>query len=486
MRNPGLRGPSKKVGDRRLPKARLFNKAGLLLVRLFRVAGSCRCARSLSFSPFVLGALLLATHTNLCCGATPPNVVLIISDDQAWTDYGFLGHEQIETPNIDRLARQSLTFTRGYVPDSLCRPSLATIVTGLYPHQHKIVGNDPPPPADLADQPKRAQRRDPRYLQRRIEYLEHIDRVPKLADLLKERDYLSHQSGKWWEGHFTRGGFTHGMTHGDRRRGGRHGDDGLAIGRRGLQPIFDFIQLAGDRQKPFFIYYAPFLPHTPHTPPARLLETYRTQTPHLPIAKYWAMCQWFDETVGQLLDYLEEKQLAEKTIVLYVTDNGWINQTGRSAYAPRSKRSPYEGGVRTPIMVHWPGKVEPRFDETHLASSIDLAPTILAAAGLEPTSEMQGINLLDAAAVHRRTAIHGEILEHDIQDMSDPVASLRFRWIIQDKWKLIVPHVGREPESPTELFDIVADPHERTNLAATNSEVVARLTRDLNRWWAVE
>ncbi|MCH8089025.1 MAG: sulfatase-like hydrolase/transferase, partial [Chloroflexi bacterium] len=68
--------------------------------------------------------------------ANPPNVVLIISDDQAWTDFGFMGHEHIRTPHIDRLAAQSLTFTRGYVCDSLCRPSLATLITGLYPHQH--------------------------------------------------------------------------------------------------------------------------------------------------------------------------------------------------------------------------------------------------------------------------------------------------------------------------------------------------------------
>ena len=81
--------------------------------------------------------------------AQPPNVVVIVSDDQHWSDYSWLGHEQIETPKIDQLARQSLTFTRGYVPFSLCRPSLATILTGLNPHQHGITGNDPPVPADM-------------------------------------------------------------------------------------------------------------------------------------------------------------------------------------------------------------------------------------------------------------------------------------------------------------------------------------------------
>ena len=73
-----------------------------------------------------------------------PNIVLILSDDQAWTDYGFMGHPVIETPNLDQLARESALFTRGYVPSSLCRPSLATLATGLYPHEHGITGNDPP------------------------------------------------------------------------------------------------------------------------------------------------------------------------------------------------------------------------------------------------------------------------------------------------------------------------------------------------------
>ncbi|MCA9073501.1 MAG: sulfatase-like hydrolase/transferase, partial [Planctomycetaceae bacterium] len=417
-------------------------------------------------------------------GAETPNVLLIISDDQAWGDYSFMGHPHIQTPNLDRLAAESLTFTRGYVSDSLCRPSLATIVTGLSPHQHGIVGNDPPPPDELADQPKGKQRQSPLYRQRQLEYLHHIDRVPTIAGMLgDELGYLSHQSGKWWEGHYRRGGFTHGMTHGDRSRGGRHGDDGLTIGREGLQPVFDFIELAQNEERPFLAYYAPFLPHTPHNPPQRLLDKYRNKTPHLPVAKYWAMCEWFDETVGELLDHLDEQGLAEDTLVLYVTDNGWINDTQASRYAPRSKRSQYDGGIRTPIMVRWPGHVEPNMDRQHLASSVDLVPTILAATGLEPTDEMQGINLLDAEAVATRQAIYGEIFEHDIVDMTDPVPSLRYRWIIDGQWKLIVPHADREPDAKTELFRITQDDYELRDAAADYPQVVQELTAKLNDWW---
>lgn len=434
---------------------------------------------------FLLGILAFAPSQ---AQAAPPNVVLIISDDQAWGDYSFMDHSAIQTPHLDKLAKQSLTFTRGYVPDSLCRPSLVTMVTGLYPHQHGVVGNDPPPPAELANLSKQKQRASQEYLDIRNKYLEHIDDDPKLAEILKKKGYLSHQSGKWWEGHYSRGGFTHGMTHGDRSKGGRHGDKGLEIGRKGLKPVKDFINMSVEEKKPFFVYYAPFLPHTPHNPPARLLEKYSKKTPHLPVAKYWAMCEWFDETCGELVNFIDDKGLGKETIILYVTDNGWINEEKSSRYAPRSKRSQYEGGVRTPIMVRWTGHVEPKMDRTHLASSIDLVPTVLHAVGLESeiTDQMQGIDLLNSVAVHNRKAIFGEILEHDIQHMTDPVASLMYRWIIEGDWKLIVPHPGRVPDESAELFNLKKDPNEEHDLSKANPKLVKSLTAKINNWWTVD
>ena len=195
--------------------------------------------------------------------AEKPNVVMIISDDQGWIDYGFMGQEAIQTPTLDQLAQQSEVFTRGYVPTSLCRPSLSTLITGLYTHQHKISGNDPDKNGKPADQ----------YAAVRERVISHIDKVQTLPTMLATNGYVSHQSGKWWEGNWRRGGFTAGMTRGFPQPGGRHGDDGLKIGREGLQPIFDFIDSAGD--KPFFLWYAPFLPHEPHYPPARLTNKYK-------------------------------------------------------------------------------------------------------------------------------------------------------------------------------------------------------------------
>ena len=418
--------------------------------------------------------LSLASHAS---SAKPPNIVLIISDDQSWTDYSFMGHEAIETPNIDRLAKQSRLFKRGYVPSSLCCPSLASMITGLYPHQTKITGNEPPMPPGGRDSEQ--------YRKQVQECVSFIDDLPTLPRLLAKRGYVSHQSGKWWQGHYSRGGFTHGMTHGDPKRGGRHGDVGLKIGREGMDEIFDFIEDAGD--KPFFIWYAPFLPHTPHNPPKPLLDKYAKKTESKFIARYWAMCEWFDETCGQLLDHLDEKKLADDTIVLYVTDNGWIQRADNGRYAPRSKRSQYDGGLRTPIMVRWPNKVKPE-DRPELANSIDLAPTILKACGLAPTKEMQGIDLLDDTALAKRKSTYGAIYLHNAVDIHKPSANLTYRWLINGDWKLILPHkenvttkAKHRDTGETELYNLAKDPHERNNLAKARQGRTKRLAKQLNK-----
>ena len=418
--------------------------------------------------------LSLASHAS---AAKPPNIVLIISDDQSWTDYSFMGHEAIETPNIDRLAKQSRLFKRGYVPSSLCCPSLASMITGLYPHQTKITGNEPPMPPGGRDSEQ--------YRKQVQECVSFIDDLPTLPRLLAKRGYVSHQSGKWWQGHYSRGGFTHGMTHGDTKRGGRHGDVGLKIGREGMEEIFDFIEDAGD--KPFFVWYAPFLPHTPHNPPKRLLDKYAKKTESKFIARYWAMCEWFDETCGQLLDHLDEKKLADDTIVLYVTDNGWIQRADNGRYAPRSKRSQYDGGLRTPIMVRWPNKVKPE-DRPELANSIDLAPTILKACGLAPTKEMQGIDLLDDTALAKRKSTYGAIYLHNAVDIHKPSANLTYRWLINGDWKLILPHkenvttkAKHRDTGETELYNLAKDPHERNNLAKARQGRTKRLAKHLNK-----
>jgi uncharacterized sulfatase len=348
------------------------------------------------------------------------------------------------------------------------------MITGLWPHQHGITGNEPlgRRGVPLAEYRAACEEMDA-----------CIDVVPTLPRLLAERGYLSMQTGKWWLGHHSRGGFTHGMTHGDPERGGRHGDVGLRISRHGLGPVADFLDHATSEGRPFFLWHAPFLPHTPHDPPERLLSRMRERTESLTVAKYWAMCEWFDETCGQLLDLLLEKGVAENTLVLYVTDNGWIQREDRGGYAPRSKRSPYDGGLRTPIMLRWPGQVAARRDDQALVSSLDLAPTILRACGVPVPAPMPGLDLRDAEALAARERLFGEVFEHDAVDRHDPAANLTHRWCIEGRWKLIVPNPGRRPDAAVELFDILADPHEGEDLAASDPQLVARLRAALDGWW---
>ena len=439
---------------------------------------------------FVTRVCLVAL-TLAVCAARPcfaqdlPNIVLILPDDHGWEDLGFMGHPVIRTPHIDKLTSESLLFTRGYVPTALCRPSLATLVTGLYPHQHGITGNDPPEKSGTAG---------------RAEMVAVFKRHTAILSLLRSKGYVSFQSGKWWEGSPLEHGFTAAMTHGDPARGGRHGDEGLNIGRQGMQPIFDFIESAG--KKPFFVWYAPFLPHTPHNPPQRLLEKYQRADRPLPVARYYAMIEWLDETVGELIGYLDRQGLRQNTVVIYVADNGWIQSdtgTPRDQVNTRGKLTPYEAGIRTPIAIRWPARVTPKRDERTLAGSIDVAPTILRAVGIEPPSAMVGINLLDSGALGRRTALFGSLSAHTSVDLHNPVANLKYRTVVrEDGWKLIEPYEPNRSVTLTingmtagwmflgpELYNVREDPREAKNLIRERPKIAEELRLLLDTWWPV-
>jgi len=412
--------------------------------------------------------MLIAAALVVCPAAAraakPPNVLLIISDDQGWTDFGFMGHPVVQTPHLDRLASQSVVFPNGYVTVPLCRPSLASIMTGQYGFRTGIYCNNPPDGV-------------PRTKTHHL-----IQQVPTLPRLLGKAGYRSFQTGKFWEGKHENAGFTHGMT----GEGDRHGSrKGLQIGRDGLQPIYDFIEESGDT--PWLVWYAPFMPHAPHNPPERLLKKYTAEGRSPRLAAYWAMCEWLDETCGELLGYLERRGLAENTLVVFIVDNGWIQETGpvRQSvgwFTPKSKLSPYDGGLRTPVIIRWPGRVAPQKRE-ELVSSIDLAPTILRACGVEPPPEMTGVDLLQViAGKHdiRNRPVFGEVYVHTEVAVGEPAKSLVHRVVRQGEWKLILPY---DTSKPAELYHITEDPTEERNLAKEHPDRVAELTQLLDRWW---
>lgn len=408
---------------------------------------------------------------------TRPNIILIISDDHTWTHYGFMGHPLVQTPNLDRMALESLVYTRGYTPP-VCSPSLASLLTGMNPREHGITGNDLSSPA--ASKPDG---RDP--LRERL--LANPVLLPKA---LTQADYLTFQTGKLWNSSFADMGFTHGMTTGR----SRHGGEGLSIGRDGMEPVDDFIAEAIAKKKPFFIWHAPFLPHDPHNPPARLLAKYRGKgpTPHGEV--YNAMVEWLDETCGELDAILRKHGVFEDTVILYLSDNGWDPQQGYKG--GRAKLTPYENGIRTPMFVRWPGKIAPLRDDETLASIVDFVPTIFNLAKVDVPKALPGIDLRDREAMKSRDTLFIDTYTHDIADLDDPAKSLTSRVVIQGWSKLIVPGpqaetTGRRAgfafiEPSIQLFDLKNDSHETKNLAAERPGEVSRLNALLDGWWDLD
>jgi uncharacterized sulfatase len=337
------------------------------------------------------------------------------------------------------------------------------MLTGLYTHQHGITGNDPAGGQD------------------REIWLDRFFENPMLPKLLADAGYNTMHTGKYWMRQPAAAGFTH-----DNGETGRHGGSSLNIGRSTMKPIYDFMDESIKNKKPFFVWYAPFLPHTPHNPPKRLLDKYADVEPESK-AKYYAMVEWLDETCGDLMKNLKERGVDDNTLVLYLADNGW-NKFG--------KASPYENGIRTPIIARWPAKIKPHREEHTLASNIDIVPTILAACEVSIPKTMPGINLLDAKAVAGRTELFFNNFSHNMISAREPEKSLWTRSVIQEKWKLITyqdplpkakPNAGGHKRKVRgqnqELYDLLADPHEAKELSKDHPDVVKKLQASMDAWW---
>lgn len=449
-----------------------------------------------------------------------PNIVLIISDDQAARDFGFMGNERVHTPNLDALAAQSARFVNGSVPSSVCRPSLVTLLTGLYPHQHGVHFNHGPP-GNSGYNRMTSREEYERVRQREFYLIETVATLPRLLSL--RRGYRCFQTGKFWEGHWRNGGFTEGMTTFEPPPAGQtfggvrtlssgekvahgNGDRGLQIGRKSMEPIENFIAASEKAETPWLVWYAPYLPHQPHDSPEQFYDLAKAkpgvEDHEIP---YFAAIAQFDHTVGELIETVDSRSDVANTIFVFVIDNGWAPSTKPARSRPvefehtkESKRAPFEDGLRTPILIRWDaGGVKPASHE-ELVSSIDIVPTLLHATGLsEHTRPMPGIDLMLAATGQAKLdpdrAVFGDIYPGDATSLGHPERDIAYRWVRKGDHKLIVPDVHSNESKPwggylknePTLFDLRSNPVESKNVFGDPGKqaIAEELRILLDDWW---
>ena len=211
------------------------------------------------------------------------------------------------------------------------------------------------------------------------------------------------------------------------------------------------------------------------------------------------MVEWFDQTTGELLDHVKEKGWEDNTIIVYTCDNGWIQSVDARGYAPRSKRAPHEGGIRTPVMFKYHGVIPPALNTEDVVSNVDIVPTIHSLLGLEKGT-LPGIDVLNETDLNNRSVVFAEAYDHDIRNIEVPTESLLYQIAVEKEWKLLVPNKDMVQKDATtrkeeragyyskdvQLFNLVKDPSESTNVAAEYPEEVERLTKEINAWWQLE
>lgn len=415
-----------------------------------------------------------------------------MTDDQGYGDFGFTGNPDIRTPNLDAMASRSAQMTNFYV-SPVCAPTRASLLTGRYNYRTGVVDT---------------------WLGRAMM---HPDEVT-IAELLNESGYTTGIFGKWHLGDSypmrpIDNGFDEALVH----RGGGIGQPSDPQGGEGrytdpilfrngepapqkgyvTDVVFDaaisWLEAAHRRDEPFFAYIATNAPHSPLDDVPE--EEYRYYRTHAPgdgddadrLARIYAMITNIDNNIGRLFERLEALGLTENTIVVFLTDNG--PNTRRYVGRMRGmKGEVYEGGIRTPLLVHWTGRFQPGPASDFIAAHIDVAPTLLEAAGvsLPADLDMDGLSLMPL--LERREVDWPDrtiVIQSHRGDA--PVRYHHFA-IRSQRWKLVNNSgFGRQelPPGPPafELYDMQRDPGETEDLSEERPDVVAELRAAYDRWF---
>ncbi|MBX3442047.1 MAG: sulfatase [Planctomyces sp.] len=398
--------------------------------------------------------------------AAPPNVVLIFADDLGINDLRCDGRQDHVTPNLDRLASQGARFTSAYCSMSICSASRAGLLTGKSParlHLTTFLPGRPDTPAQRLLHP---------VIPQQLALEEQT-----LAERLRELGYATACVGKWHlggPGHLpTDQGFDEYFPgQSDTRPGPDEGGKGeYGLTRRAIE----FIE--SHREKPFFLYLPHNNPHVVLAARPELIEKHREA--FNPV--YAAMVETLDDSVGLLLDALDRNGLAENTIVIFTSDNGGLHVL-ETPNTPATHNTPwragkgylYEGGLRVPQIVRWPGRIAPQTVDWPMVHA-DWLPTLLEWCGGAAPEGIDGVSIAGALTsgappAERAFCFH---FPHYTNQGGRPAGSIR-----RGDWKLVAHYeTGR-----VELFDLSQDPGEGDDIAAVNVDRAAALHDELTAW----
>lgn len=426
-----------------------------------------------------------------------PNIVLLLTDDHPWNEYGFMGSKSAHTPNIDTLASQSVRFVNGYVTSSVCRPSLGVLLTGLYPHQSGIWFNASP---------------NRKNDQNAVHLIQNLRSLPRL---LRQAGYKSLQTGKHWEGDYKEAGFDSGTTvyRAGKRSFNGTAPDGQKIGRSTLKPIYDFVNEQVESDTPFFLWYGVYLPHAPANAPENYRKIFKEKGLSDAEIAYHANIAWLDDTIGKLMSFFDQKGISENTLFILISDNGMTIHQDPWWGGAGGKTSTGEMGLRSPILMRWDKKINPGTHQ-QLVSSIDILPTILKAAGLRDSdtylSKFSGKDLMQLSKQDRSTEerpVFGALYNPNPRKVVGFSAdkAVAYQWVRKGDYKLIVPQnlhrrhiilqgwpkitqVKKEDHfTEIRLFNLKDDPLEKNNLAMDPvfNNKKKELIQLINSWWTV-
>ncbi|MEX2579570.1 MAG: arylsulfatase [Verrucomicrobiales bacterium] len=447
-----------------------------------------------------LAASLILALVVATASGTPdkPNIVYIMADDLGWAELGSYGQKKIKTPHLDRLAAEGIRFTQHYTSSPVCASARYSLMTGKH-GGHSFVRSN----YEIG------------------EWDSHQGQLPMpadeitIAEILKERGYATGAFGKWgvggtWsEGDPLKQGFdrfygyncqrhAHNLfpeylVDQDRRVPLEGNHAGVYGQTYGPQKIADAALAFVDehRDEPFFLYYPTVIPHLALQVPYDELGPYinsweetpytgKSYQPHpTPRAAYAAMISFMDKQMGRLLAKLEEHGLAENTVVFFTSDNGTTMLKDQVdyeffesvAHLRGLKGEVYEGGIRVPLLVRWPGKIEPGRVSDHVGAHYDALATLADIAGIETEAPHDGISFLPEL-------LGKEQPQHDylFWDFAGYGGQVALR---QGDWKAVLPSLKKYPEAKVELYDLAEDPSESKDLSGDHPAKVEEFTKTM-------